>query len=35
MNSTNGSTDLTFAGDIALGGSGEVVMSNQRQQPHS
>ncbi len=28
MNSTNGSTDLTFAGDIALGGSGEVVMSN-------
>ncbi len=29
LNSTGGSTDLTFAGDITLGGSGEVVMGNQ------
>ena len=28
MNSTGSLTDLTFAGDIALGGSGEVAMSN-------
>ena len=29
MNSTGSMTDLTFAGDITLGGSGGVVMSNQ------